>query len=418
MLKHLLCTLAACAFVVPTAANDFDQWFEDATLRIDYVLSGSHRTQEISLHKRTRLPFWAGRRVHLDQTVFEGNGQVEITDSATGKVLYRQPFSTLFQEWQNTEEATQVRRSFEHTVLLPMPRRTAYIRLTLTDNRRKVSATMQHRLSPADILIARNDAAPKCPIREIRRSGSSAQAIDLVFVAEGYTEAEMPTFFADVDNAVDALFSHAPFSAFRDRFNITAVASPSVKTGVSSPSNGVWQPTPVGSRFDTFYSTRYLMTEQLWQLHDLLAGVPYEHIIILANTPQYGGGGIFNYYMLTSARQEWFRPVVVHEFGHSFAGLADEYYYDDQYEPYYPAGTEPWEWNITTLTDFKSKWADLVTDTTRNTGEVGLYEGGGYQSKGVFRPSADCRMKTNPYPAFCKVCQRALEHAIRFYTEE
>lgn len=148
-------------------------------------------------------------------------------------------------------------------------------------------------------------------------------------------------------------------------------------------------------------------------MHDILAGIPYEHIIILANTDTYGGGGIYNSYTLTTAHHNLFGPVVVHEFGHSFGGLADEYAYDDQFVEYYYPDTEPWEQNITTKADFSSKWKDLY-----DQGVAGLVEGGGYQTKGVWRPCEDCRMRTNTAEAFCPVCQRAIERIIRFYTEE
>ena len=181
---------------------------------------------------------------------------------------------------------------------------------------------------------------------------------------------------------------------------------------------------------------RYLTNLRLRQLHDSLAGLPYEHIVILANTDTYGGGGIFNSYTLTTAHHKAFKPVVVHEFGHSCAGLADEYYYDDQFVEFYYPDCEPWEQNITTLHDFSSKWEDMlpkvvavptpVPDTdvwSEISGRkeaasfVGVYEGGGYQSKDVYRPFPDCRMKTNAPDAFCPVCQRAIARIISFYTE-
>ena len=226
----------------------------------------------------------------------------------------------------------------------------------------------------------------------------------------------------------------------QDRFNILAVELASRDGAVSVPKEGLWTETALSSQFSTFYSDRYLTTLRLRQLHDKLAGIPYEHIIILANTDVYGGGGIFNSYTLTTAHHAKFANVVVHEFGHSFGGLADEYYYDDQYEQYYNSDTEPWEPNLTTLVDFDSKWKDMIPagvetptpapvdaptskmdDQQEKAVEmlppVGLYEGGGYMSKGVWRGSFDCRMHTNSCPDFCPVCRRSLERIIRFYTE-
>jgi hypothetical protein len=261
--------------------------------------------------------------------------------------------------------------------------------------------------------------------------------IDVAILAEGYTESEMDIFYRDAEATCEALFSHAPFDKLKDRFNIVAVASPSLDSGVSIPLNGEWKSTAVSSHFSTFYSDRYLTTSRVKSIHNWLAGIPYEHIIILANTDTYGGGGIYNSYTLTTAHHPMFKPVVVHEFGHSFAGLADEYYYDDQYVEYYYPDCEPWEQNITTLYDFASKWNDMLPKVIGiptapvegniwkmfNEGKsmdemVGVYEGAGYQSKGVYRPFPDCRMKTNAAEAFCPVCQRAISRIIEFYTVE
>jgi hypothetical protein len=169
----------------------------------------------------------------------------------------------------------------------------------------------------------------------------------------------------------------------------------------------------VGTHYDTFYSQRYLMTEQMHRLYDVLAGVPFEHIIVLVNSAIYGGGGIYNQLLVTTTDHPTFAQVLVHEFGHSYAGLADEYFYDDGFETMYPADTEPWEPNLTTKVDFSQKWADLLPDPK---GRLGLFEGGGYQTKGVWRPSEDCRMRTNESPDFCPVCTRAIIRITDFYT--
>jgi hypothetical protein len=207
------------------------------------------------------------------------------------------------------------------------------------------------------------------------------------------------------------LFQHEPFKHLKDRFNIVAVESPSVDSGTSQPSKGIWQNTALGSHFDTFYSDRYLTTLHLKRLHDVLAGTPYEHIIVLVNTDHYGGGGIYNSYNLTYTHGPNFRPVVVHEFGHSFGGLGDEYPYGDD-DPMYFADTEPWEPNLTTKHDFTGKWENLIHE-----GKAGFIEGGGYLSKGVWRGYENCRMRTNEEPEFCMVCQQWLERLIDFYTK-
>ena len=413
ILAALLLPLTAFATV------DFDYWFADATLRLDYIFAGSNTKQEISLSEMSTTEGWAGRRVNMDALLLEGNGQITVTDHQTDKVLYRNSFSTLFQEWQHSEEAVKVRRAFENTLLVPMPIKPVDITITLVDNHRKVTAQMTHLVNPKDKNIRKGKVRYPDYVRQIFRNGEPSEKIDIVFVAEGYTKEQMGQFFKDVETARRSLFSHAPFDQFENRFNAIAVAIPSEKTDVSVPQDGQWHDTPCKSHFNTLYSARYLMTERVFQLHDLLEGLPYEHIIILANTHTYGGGGIYNMYMLTTARHYEFRPVVVHEFGHSFAGLADEYFYDDMYETYYPADTEPWEPNLTTLINFDAKWRNMVKDVSkRDTGDVGIYEGGGYQSKGVYRGSYDCRMKTNSYPVFCPVCQDAIKRVIEYNTVE
>ena len=383
---------------------------QDRTLRVNYTFSGNSKEARIYLDDLNVIDGWAGRRVNMKDLYLEGNGQITMTDEATGVTLYRNAFSTLFQEWQNTEEATKVDRSFENVYLLPMPTAKAVVEVKLTDNYNKVVATLRHTVDPEDILIRRIGQNPP-KWKYLHQGGSPEQCIDVVIVPEGYTADEMDLFYKDAGIAVNSLLSHEPFKTMQDRFNILAVELESRDGAVSVPKEGLWTQTALSSSFSTFYSDRYLTTLRLRQLHDKLAGVPYEHIIILANTDVYGGGGIFNSYTLTTAHHAQFAPVVVHEFGHSFGGLADEYFYDDQYEQYYNSETEPWEPNITTKVDFDSKWKDKVPG-------AGLYEGGGYMSKGVWRGFFDCRMKTNSYPEFCKVCQRSLEQIIRFYTEE
>ena len=449
---------------------EMDERLSEATLRIDYIFSGTDKECRIAVDELNRLEGWAGRRRRMKEVPLRGNGQVCMRDEATGDTLYRTSFSTLFQEWQATEEATRTTRSFENVFLLPMPNVAVNVTVELYDFHNQVVGSLTHPVDPEDILIrpkggfrdedvlryveAGGGLSPKgIPARYVHHSGSPADCIDVVILAEGYTAAEANLFFADAETASESLFNHEPYASLSDRFNILAVAAASADSGVSVPREGLWKNTAIGSHFDTFYSNRYLTTLRLKQLHDVLAEFPYEHIIILANTDTYGGGGIYNSYTLTTAHHAQFRPVVVHEFGHSFAGLADEYSYDDQYvEMYYP-DTEPWEPNITTLADFRSKWQDMLPAGTvlpngnvvadlpdgrgarrgaglgrardrrararrRSIEGVGLFEGAGYQSKGVWRGAEDCRMRTNSAGAFCPVCQQAITDIIDFYTSD
>lgn len=402
------------------------------TLRIDCIFSGGPDGRHIALSSLSEAGPWAGRSGNMDRPPLRGNGQVSVREKDGGRLTYVNSFSTLFQEWLNTEEATRTDKAFENVFLVPMPEDEAVVRIELYGNRGEVIAAREFQVDPDDILIRRT-RRPAAPHRYIIENGSPAEKIDLAIVAEGYTAAEAGLFYKDAAKAAESIFSHSPFKELSDRFNVVAVALPSDESGVSVPHDGVWKNTALGSHFDTFYSDRYLTTLNIFKLHDSLAGIPYEHIIILTNTDTYGGGGIFNSYLLSSAHNEWTAPVIVHEFGHSFAGLADEYFYDDQYTEYYYPDAEPWEQNITTLRDFSLKWADMVPEGCTPVGkdaqqtegwagepedfEVGLYEGAGYQSEGVYRGFPECRMKINDWPSFCPVCERAISRIIEFYTE-
>jgi hypothetical protein len=426
-----LALLLATGLTAGLSAQTFDEHFEDRTLRVDYVMTGDAMHQQISLDALASLPTWAGRRQKLSELPLRGNATLTVR-SEEGAVLYRTSACTLFQEWQETDEAQHLTRSFETTLLLPYPKHPVEVEMLLLNARGDTTAQLQHRVDPTDILIRRKGelAEARTPYRYIVQNGDPAHCIDVAIVAEGYTEGEMEQFYADAQTAAESLFDHAPFSELRDRFNIVAVAAPSRDSGVSVPRLNDWRETAFGAHFSTFYSDRYLTTTNIQALHDALAGIPYEHIIVLANTEEYGGGGIYNFYTLTAAHHKMFRPVVVHEFGHSFGGLTDEYYYeDDVILASYPTDVEPWEPNITSLVDFDAKWADMVApktaiptrpDTVRGRvrmPEVGAYEGGGYFAKGIYRPSYDCRMRTNQCARFCPVCERSLRRLIEFYTE-
>ncbi len=404
----------------------FDQYFEDKTLRIDYTFSGDVTQQDIYVDKLNVIPRWYGKRHHLAEVPVEGNGQIIVRDHRTQQVIYKNSFSTLFQEWLSYDEAKQIRKSFENVFLVPMPKDSADITVNLMNNRREVMTTLTHQVVPTDILIRHIGERHITPYETLQQAADTNRCIHIAYIAEGYQEQEMPTFLEDAHAAMDALFAHEPFKSMRNRFQITAVKAPSKESGTSEPAKGIWKNTALHSHFDTFYSDRYLTTLNLKELHDWLAGTPYEHIIVLVNTDKYGGGGILNSYNLSMTHHEQFRPVVVHEFGHSFAGLGDEYAYENEAIPMYPHDVEPWEPNLTTLKDFHGKWEDMIDKKTpvptpatkKNEKKVGVYEGAGYSLNGVYRGMQDCRMRTNQNPEFCQVCLRALTRLIEFYTED
>ena len=428
-MKHILFLATIIFTTLHSYAQTFSDHFSNETLRVDYIFSGNAAQQMVALDELSAFEGWAGRRINLDEVPVRGNGEIRIIDPESNKSLYRQTFSSLFQKWLVTEEASRLSKSFEATFLLPMPRKNVEVEITLLDNEGHKQTSMRHTINPNDKLIRRRADLPTTPHKYLLQSGPSEECIDIAIVAEGYTAEEMTIFLEDAQTACNEIFRYEPFAKYKNRFNVVAVMIESTDSGVSVPQDNEWRTTAINSNFMTFYSPRYLTTNSVHLIHDNLAGIAYEHLIILANTDTYGGGGIYNSYTLTTAHHPQFKPVVVHEFGHSFGALADEYFYD---EPDHTAGTykldyEPWEQNITSLVDFESKWADMIknkkeiptepTEKRERNYTVGVYEGGGYMTKGMYRPAVVCRMRDNEATQFCPVCQRAIERIIRYNTQ-
>ena len=427
-MRKFIMMIVAIAATVAASAQSFDAKFDDATLRLDYTFMGNATEQYIAIADLSSTPNWWGRRINLDTTPLKGNGDLTLRDSATGEVLYKTSFSSLFQEWITTPEALTVTKSFEFTLLVPKPKQSVVATLVLRDNTDKESSHT-FTIDPRDVLIRDDSKIAPLPYTYIHKGGDSKECIDVAIVAEGYTSEEMELFMEDAKITAEEILSYEPFKSHRDKFNFIAVASPSKDSNVSVPQQEAWRSTAVGSNFMTFYMARYLTSGNVYAMYDIVTNIPCEHFVILANTDTYGGGGIYNSYTLTTAHHRDFRPVVVHEFGHSFAGLGYEYFYDnaDDNDNMHSLNHEPWEPNITTMVDFDSKWADMVADgveiptavTPERTANyvVGAYEGGGYLSKGIFRPTDVCRMRNNTAERFCPVCERAIERVILHQAE-
>ena len=442
-MKRFLLTAAALLLALPgLRAQAFDDDFEDATLRLDYVFCGDNVHQAIYFQQALKTSAWAGRRNNLSAPLLEGNGQIRVLDPETGKCLYANSFSTLFQEWRVEEEATRVQKAFENCFQVPYPKRPVDIEVFLLDTHRNRSSYLKHRIDPSDILI-RKVADNGYSSTVVWQGGSLAESIDIVVVSDGYTASEKAKFYRDAEHVATALFRHEPFATHRNKFSIRAVFAPSLDSGPSVPRLGNWKRTVADSHFDTFYSDRYLTTSAQQKVYDLIGTVPFEHIVVMVNTDIYGGGGIYNSLTIMNSDHPTFNAVMVHEFGHAFGGLADEYAYGQQVETPYPADTEPWEPNITTLHDFASKWQDMLPKGTPIPTEpdeldrtnvrrlwptftqeqkdmlnlkLGVYEGAGYQMQGVYRPVQECRMRINECEEFCPVCSRAIVRMIEYYT--
>ncbi|HYW94099.1 MAG TPA: M64 family metallopeptidase [Bacteroidales bacterium] len=423
-MKYILCLFLT--FTTPLHAGvDFSNWFVDRSMRVDYVLAGDKDSFDISLSRVCEEPFWGGSETNLADTLDYGNFLFEVRDSVTDKLLYSRSFNTLFREWQTTSEAGRLRKAFQETLTFPYPQKTVKLKIFRHPTPDEKELNYSIYINPADILIEKRK--PEAfESEDISVSGDSHRKVDLAFIAEGYTAAEKEKFLDDVRRFSRYLFSMSPYDKNRDKFNIRTVFSVSEDSGTDNPGINEWKKTVLNSSFYTFYSERYLTTMDYWKVRDIAACVPYDQVIVLVNTDKYGGGGIFNHYSLFSADNVLSEQVFIHEFGHAFAGLGDEYYTSSvAYSDFYDLDKEPVEPNLTTLVHFDKKWKSMVRSKTpiptpakkKYAHTVGAFEGGGYIARGIYRPQLDCRMKSNTADGFCKVCQKAIQDMINFYSE-
>ena len=407
-------------------AKQYTDFFTEKACRVDFHLCGNATQTAVYLANVKQEPFWGGRRAQLDNDLNLGDFRFRILDSISKKQIYVDGFSALFHEWQATPQATTTSKSFEQTIQFPFPKNAAVLIIEKRLDLDHWQELFSYNLSPNDKLIQRTKPQA-VPVKIISKTKAPEKAIDIAVIAEGYTTKDKQKFYKDAQRLAENLLTHEPFTTYKSRINIYAIAAPSEESGISMATDSVWKNTAVGSHFFTFYEPRYLTTPNSFKLRDLAALVPYDAIYVLANTSTYGGGGIYNFYALTAADNILATQVTVHEFGHSFAGLADEYFKEkaDVLDNTYDIKKEPWEPNITSLVQFERKWKTQIAVETpvptpvteENKARLGVFEGAGYLTKGMYRPMFDCRMRTNKSPEFCPVCQQAVERMILYRTE-
>ncbi len=404
------------------AQIDFNHYFEPKTLRFDFILTGNKATQQASLLKLHQEPVWGGPTNILIDPFNYGEYTIKLYDKTDNRLIYSKGLSTLFQEWITTKEAGEITKSYTNSVSTPFPKSNAILVLEHRNkDNMQFEPVFKMEIDPKSVFI---DHSPKQDnkIIKVQYKGESAQKVDLVILAEGYSSAEQEKFLEDTKRLCDSLFSLAPYNKHRDDFNIWAVHLDSKDSGTDYPGFDKWANTALNSGFWTFNSERYLTIEDYLPIRDAVWNVPCDAIMILVNSEKYGGGGIFNFYAIGTVDHKYSARVMAHEFGHSFAGLGDEYFDSStSYEDFYSLKTEPWEPNITTLVNFESKWKDMVPKGTpvptsvdpENPGKIGAFEGGGYVAKGIYRPQDRCLMRDNSL--ICPVCQRSIVRMIDFY---
>jgi hypothetical protein len=412
-----------------TATNsiNFNDYFLEKTLRVDYILAGDHESEIAYFSQMMEEPHYGGPQANLTNPFGYGSYRYQAFDSATGVLLFSRGFSTLFQEWKGTAESKQMKRAYPMTAVLPFPKNT--IRFVIEKRSYETNAfelLFQRFINPTDYFILRNNV-PTIKNTRIRKAGNPSVSVDVAFIAEGYTSLEMDKFRADAKRMADYFMSMEPYNQFSEKFNFYAIEALSEESGVTIPGSDIYVNTNIHSSFYTFDMDRYLTTSDTKSIYDLASVVPYDAIFILVNSKRYGGGGFYNHYGQGTVDNQLSEIVAIHEFGHSFAGLADEYYTSEvTYSDFYNLKYEPWEPNITTNVDFASKWKAAVPENTpiptpreeKFKGITGMFEGGGYLSKGIYSPMMDCRMKSNEAPGFCTACREAIIKMIRYYTGE
>lgn len=456
--------LLAC-FLVPYASVAA----APATMRVDFFHSGNHASEMFSLDQLVIEPLpWAGNMAQPIDTTLRGKYLFEIADAETGDVAWSRSFSSIYGEWETTAEARKINRSFHESVRFPAQNDVFELVLKKRGGDNGFEEVWRINLDPEDVLVHHESAQYAGHVVAIHESGDPSSKVDLLLLGDGYTAEEHDAFIAKAKELAEILFATSPFKERKDDFNVWAIAPPATLSGISRPSTGTFRDSPVGATYDAFRSERYILTFDNKSMRRIASSAPYDFIEILTNTDIYGGGGIYGLFSTAAANSDWAPYLFVHEFGHHFAGLADEYYTSSvAYET--PAEiTEPYEPNVTALLDPGDlKWKHHVTPNTplptswpkaeyeahsmayqerrremraanvsedemnalfRYTkeyveslfeksgqkGVVGAFEGGNYQAEGYYRSQQNCLMFTRT-EAFCVVCAEAINKVIDEY---
>ncbi len=428
---RLLATLALfIALCGPAAAGTpgFDRYFTPQALRIDLHHGGDAAHETYSLDELRAEPFYAGSRTNLLDTLGLGEYLVRVFDLKTGVMIFSRGFSTVFAEWRTTDEAIAgFGRVFHESIIVPFPRAPVQVRVERRDRNRVFRSLFDLVVDPADWHINRERRMRDFRVVELAANGPSERMVDIAILADGYRRDEVHKLRKDADRLLAVLFGMEPFKSRKRDFNVRLIESLSAESDIDEPREGRWRANALGCSFEAFDIPRYVLTYSNKVMRDVAGNVPYDAVLVLANAKRYGGGGIYGLYAISTVDNEFSPFVFTHEFGHSFAGLGDEYYSSEvAYNDMYPRGIEPWEPNITALLDSTAvKWGDLIApgtpvptpDDSLHADVVGCFEGAGYSAKGLYRPMRDCRMFSKKADSFCPVCRRAIERMIDFHVK-
>jgi len=464
--------LVSVSGLQPGAKTDFERVFTGQTLRLDYFHTGTADQEHLSLDGLRKEGPWPGSRTRLIDDTNLGTYRFEVWDSGEEKLIYSRGFDSIYREWETTAEASDgLWRTFHESQRFPEP--VSPVRLVLRKLEKGVlTEIFSVAVEPGSRFIDQAPVTEKGEVWSVFKHGEPAEKVDLLVMGDGYTREEAAKFRSDVARLVDELFSVEPWQSRKKDFNVWAITVDSENSGISDPRRGIWRNTPLGLSFNAFDLDRYVLTFRNRELREFAAQAPYDTLMMLFNGRKYGGGGIFNLWATCASDSSESPYVFIHELGHSFAGLADEYYTSQvAYEEFVSPGVEPWEPNITALLDpSRLKWRDLVGDgvpiptpwkkgayeklsidyqkkraellsqknpedeleqlyqdsagtfselfrADEHEGMIGAFEGAGYQAEGLFRPAINCMMFSRKPHLFCKVCERAIERVIDLYAK-
>jgi len=421
MLKYFL-WIAIVVGSIQNSMAQFSRLFESKTLRLDYYHCGKADSENFYFGELKQEPFWGGSKINLIDNSGFGTYMLEVRSVDSKALLYSHGYSTLFTEWQATPEAKAIARCFPEVVIMPFPHEKVLVSISSRNKKGVFEKKFEHLVDPKSHFI--NKERENLPVFDIINSGDPAVKVDIVLLSEGYTEDQQQIFKADCQKFAEEFFTYSPYAQNKNKFNIRGVWSASKQVGPDIPGDSIWNETRLKSSYYTFDSERYLMVTDYQGVCDVAANAPYDYIYILSNTDKYGGGAIYNFYGISAAHHaNETGKIYIHEFGHLFAGLADEYEGGADYTDLYPLDVEPWEPNLTTLVSFDKKWKNMLTPGTliptakieANNKKLGVFEGGGYISKGVYRPWINCMMNNmHTIEVFCPVCSKSIQNMIDF----
>ncbi len=398
------------------------------TLRIDYLHSGDASAETFALDAMILEGDWSGSTTHLTDFPDFGAYRMELRDETSGNLLFAQGFCTLFGEWKTTDEAKTRKATYHETLRVPRPKAPATLQILTRTRQGTWSPSWSLSLNPNQELRPAAELPDVTVVTLAQGKNPPARSLDLVIIADGYTSAHQQKALADLHRFAEVILATKPFNRYRDSITIRGVIPTARETGPDEPRKGRLLQSPAGLTFNTFDSERYLTTPANKPLRDLAGLVPYDFLLVLSNTARYGGGGIYNFFSIGISDNDYDEYVWVHEFGHAFAGLGDEYYSSGvALSDMYPAGVEPWDPNVTAMLNGPEslKWKDLVSPNTpvptpdddAYDSVVGAFEGAGYVAKGLYRPARDCKMFSKRNRDFCPVCMKTIEFTIRLFVE-